>query len=537
VDDPGARSLLVMASGVAFATPLPRDGRVSFGRGEECDVTVEDHRVSRLHLEFRSSAGVVGVVDLASLNGSFLGARRLSSNETVSVGLGDTVRIGSTAILLQDVPVTSSLVRVLGERAFSFRFAAMGRSLPSVTRLEVELEDVVDAAATWSDDDRGAGTSATLDAILEELLPERTLVAEISTGRRSIAVAGDVESAKVLRDAVAARLEKAGLAGKATLVAQSKDEPLRLAEPDSRSTHGLSQIVARVAAASIDVVVRGETGVGKEVVARKIHALSRRSAGPLVCINCAALADALVESELFGHERGAFTGATRDKIGLLESASGGFVFLDEVGEMPLGLQAKLLRVLEQREVLRVGSLRPRPIDVRFVSATNRDLEAEVTAGRFRQDLYFRLNGVTIAVPPLRERPQEIAPLARFFAEAAAAASGRAGGMRLEPDALAALERHKWPGNVRELKNVIHRAMLHADGGAIAAPHLMFDPVASEPAEPTGEGGDRLDRAHVLAILERCGGNQTRAARMLGVARGTLIKRLELYDVARPRRRD
>jgi transcriptional regulator with PAS, ATPase and Fis domain len=206
--------------------------------------------------------------------------------------------------------------------------------------------------------------------------------------------------------------------------------------------------VQRIAASSINVLILGETGVGKEVVAEAIHRASgRRSHGPLVRINCAALPEALVESELFGHQQGAFTGAVRDKVGLLEAADKGTVFLDEVGELPLPVQAKLLRVIESREITRVGGLKGQPVDVRFVAATNRDLQRDAQHGLFREDLYFRLNGVTVSVPPLRTRPLEIEPLAAAFAAGIAKELERPL-PRLAEAARQRLLQHSWPGNIR-----------------------------------------------------------------------------------------
>ncbi len=275
-----------------------------------------------------------------------------------------------------------------------------------------------------------------------------------------------------------------------------------------------------------------------------------------------------MESELFGHERGSFTGAVRSKIGLLEAAQGGTIFLDEIGEMSLGLQAKFLRVLEQKEVTRVGALKPRPIDVRIMSATNRDLQAEIDVGRFRRDLYFRLNGVSVVVPPLRERVDEIEPLARRFVARAAELS-QCPTPTISPEVLALFRAYRWPGNVRELRNVAERAVLLCAGDTIQLQHLPVDKMAPELPSRMGAGasfaqraatliagrgegaspppviqaieddgvvrGSDEERARIVDALRVCHGNQTRAAELLGMSRRTLVSRLTEYDLPRPRK--
>jgi DNA-binding NtrC family response regulator len=301
---------------------------------------------------------------------------------------------------------------------------------------------------------------------------------------------------------------------------------------------GVYALARRAATGTIGVVILGETGVGKEVLARAIHDGSPRAEAPFVSLNCAALSESLLESELFGHEKGAFTGAAQAKEGLLETAPGGTVFLDEVGELPLALQAKLLRVIEARELVRVGGVRPRKIDVRFLAATNRDLEAEVARGAFRADLYFRLNGMTLTIPPLRERPADVPVLARHFTSTLARAAGHAHPPVLTPEAHAALAAYDWPGNVRELRNVIERALLVCEGAEIGPAQLALPKRAAArrrgdsrpPAAPASE------KERILAALAACAGNQSRAAKELGISRKVLLARLDKYDLARPRKK-
>jgi transcriptional regulator with PAS, ATPase and Fis domain len=234
----------------------------------------------------------------------------------------------------------------------------------------------------------------------------------------------------------------------------------------------IHRVAERIAVGRISVLLLGETGSGKEVLAEVIHTHSPRRDKPFLRLNCAALPESLLESELFGHERGAFSGAVQSKPGLLESADGGTIFLDEIGEMPLSLQAKLLRVLQERKVLRVGAVKPRAIDVRFISATNRDLKQQVHNGHFRQDLFFRLNGIALTIPPLRQRPSEIEPLAQLFLRSAASDAGLAAPPRIAVDAIERLRGYEWPGNVRELCNVMERALLLCGrGGQITLEHL------------------------------------------------------------------
>jgi two-component system response regulator AtoC len=307
--------------------------------------------------------------------------------------------------------------------------------------------------------------------------------------------------------------------------------------------------VARVAPKDVTVLVRGETGTGKELIASMVHAQSRRADGPLVRFNCGAIAEELAEAELFGHARGAFTGATQARRGFFAEADGGTIVLDEIGELPLRLQPKLLRVLQEGEIQPVGSSRVEKVDVRVVASTNRDLEAEVRAGRFREDLYYRLAVVELVIPPLREHRGDIPALADEFTRRYAARF-RTEGVSLSPALVEKLGAAEWPGNVRQLENAIARMVALCAGGeigpeAFAAPTPPRPPAKQQPGEPSeaerpaasdAEGGslreqlDALERALIITTLVETGGNQTETARRLGVGRTSLFDRMKKHGL-------
>ena len=345
-------------------------------------------------------------------------------------------------------------------------------------------------------------------------------------------------------------------------LAQERDANARLREQlgleselvgGSPSMQGLKQRIARIAPTDSTVLIRGESGVGKELVARAIHLSSRRRQGPFVCMNCAALTESLLESELFGHEKGSFTGATTRKLGKFEQAHRGTLFLDEVGEMSGAIQAKFLRVLEGHPFERVGGASPVQVDVRVVAATNRDLEQAVDSGQFRKDLYFRLQVVELHVEPLRDHPADIPLLSEHFLQRFARKSGRS--IRgFTPAALAKLTGYDWPGNVRELQNTIERSVVLCLGEMVDASDISLSglghfaevsaprPVAvsSVPsaASGAGEGGaevslEALEQRHILGVLERTNWNKSQAAQILGIERSTLDRKLKRYRVSRP----
>jgi two-component system response regulator HydG len=302
---------------------------------------------------------------------------------------------------------------------------------------------------------------------------------------------------------------------------------------ESAPMRELYDLVARVAGSDASVLVTGESGTGKELVARALHRAGRGGDGPFVAINCAALPEALLESELFGHVRGAFTDARTDRVGLLVQASGGTLLFDEIGELPATLQPKLLRALQERRVRPVGGTREEPFDARIIAATNRDLEAMVEDGSFREDLFFRINVIHIAVPPLRGRGNDVLLLAQRFLQQEAKRAGKPL-VGIGTEVAERLLKYDWPGNVRELHNCIERAVALARYDRITVDDLperircYREPVASAgdhgPLLPLAE----VERRHILRVLEECGGNQTTAARILGLARRTLHRKLLEY---------
>jgi DNA-binding NtrC family response regulator len=328
--------------------------------------------------------------------------------------------------------------------------------------------------------------------------------------------------------------EKSALFRRARALERLSDPGGREIVGDSPAMNELLALVGRVAAADAPVLIQGETGSGKELVARAVHARSARASGSFVAVNCGALQEGLLESEIFGHERGAFTGAIRAREGLVEVAHGGTLFLDEIGEMSPSLQVKLLRVLNDGEVRRVGSNRIRRVDARFIAATNRDLEQAVKEGKFREDLYYRIRVLPVSVPPLRERPEDIPVLVSHFL--AGMRAGRPAPPEVTPRAMAALRAYSWPGNVRELRNIVERMAILAPEGAIdlpqVPPEVRAPGVVPAAAEGDGYPADlplsEIERRHILLVLDRCGGNKTRASEVLGITVRTLYNRLDEY---------
>jgi len=554
-------SLHVVGSGILGSHPLPARGEVVIGRGEECDLRIDEESISRRHAAVAVDGDRVRLRDLGSANGTRIGDQPLVAGESIELAPGDVVDLGSVMLVLQRGYSDRRTRRFLPHGYFEARLEEecdAGGAAGQFALIRFRLEQVSSTAVaeeTLAEVLRAVDIAGRYGpSEYEVLLPgvgaddARRFVARVQGGLAAGGVIADGGVALYPRDGRTAgsllTIANEALAGR-----RRDDGGPRSVVAADPAMQRVARLIDRVAPGQIGVLVLGETGVGKEVAAEMIHRASPRASGPFLRLNCGGFSETLLDSELFGHEKGAFTGAVQAKPGLLESADGGTVLLDEIGDLPASLQVKLLRVLEDRQVMRIGALRPRTIDVRFVAATNRDLEQEVARGRFREDLYYRVAGVTIVIPPLRERPGDIAPLADLFAGRAARQAG------LPPPAFAGevlelLADYAWPGNIRELRNAMERAVLLAGGGPILAEHLPLEkllgsgtaPSAERPAASAAEpltlrdARDAEERRRIVEALESCAGNQTRAARLLGIARSTLQARIEQYAIPRPRKR-
>ena len=546
----GRRRVLVLAPSGAETYPIASD-RLTVGRSVDADLQVEDAALSRIHVLLTFDP--LTVTDLDSSNGTRLRGQPITPNEAHPFEVGDLVDCGHTTLVVQEGMSVETAHRIWAHEHYLTRvedLTSEGAAL-AVIRLRVEgapdraieatLTSIVgqrDLAARYAPREyeialRDAGPEEADDALVALRFGLSRIGATVATG---VAFAPrDGRDAETLSQVARAR----------ALGGPTSQDAAPSVVVESRAMVQLYALADRIAKSDLSVLILGETGVGKEVLAHRLHDRSRRAAAPFVALNCGGFSEELLESELFGHERGAFTGAVNAKPGLLETAEGGTVFLDELAEMPPSTQVKLLRVLEDRVVRRLGSVTSKTVDARLVAATNRDLEDEIRHGTFREDLYYRLNGISLVVPPLRERRDEIPALARSFASAAAAREGRSP-PPLGDDALAALASYAWPGNVRELKNVIERAVVLAGDDPIGREHLPEDRLKASVVftsssgglspTPLGEEIDSLEKDRILAALERSGGNQSRAAEALGISRKTLLRRLDRYGVPRPRKR-
>ena len=549
--------LLVMGPTQFETFALPARGEVIIGRGDTAgvDVKLDDAKASRRHLRLHVG-DALEIEDLGSANGTRVRERKLDPATRTRVLPGEAISIGALVLMVQPnrrrraarpgQPLSHA--EFVGRVHWACARAEATNGKLSVARVDgppgadtdgppLRPEDVVGSYGPGQYEVLLPGLGNSAARSLARAFAERLAGGPNAVG--AIGVATFPDNGQAAGMLVALAIEEARRNGPAPHRAPRGEQAAASIVCVEESMRRVQALADRAAAGEINVLILGESGVGKEVLAHAIHAASARASGPFVAIDCGAIAHSLMGSELFGHERGAFTGAVQAKAGLLETAPGGTVFLDEIGELPISSQTMLLRVIETREVWRVGAVRPRKIDVRFIAATNRDLEADVSLGTFRRDLFFRLNGMTLTIPPLRERPRDLPLLARAFVERFA----RGAAPEISEAAMAALQAHGWPGNVRELRNVIERALVLCDGPAILPEHLPepvpFAPADGDappepPAAPVASDADD-ERARILAALAACGGNQSRAARQLGISRKVLIARLDRYGVARPRK--
>jgi two-component system, NtrC family, response regulator AtoC len=554
--DGHAYSLLVVSNGDASTYPLPPVGRLLIGRSKDADIRIDHASVSREHAALQLG-DVLLLEDLGSANGTRLRGGKLPPGLAVQAAPDDVIDLGQVMLVIKHRKLEQRLRHACSSALFDLRVeeeserAATGTGRFAIASLAIE----------------GALAAQAIEALLVGELRQRDLIATRAPGHHELLMldAGPDEARERLGRAVAVLRERQlhvetqlfcaprdGLTPASLLGRRSDSLP-----PSSHelmagfivaddAMRRVRRLLERIGRSELSVILLGETGVGKEMCAELLHLSSSRAGRTFLRLNCAALSETLLESELFGHERGAFTGATADKQGLLEAASGGSLFLDEVGDMPLSTQVKLLRVLESKEILPLGSRVPRRIDVRVIAATNRDLDEHITQGSFREDLYYRLNGISIIVPPLRERPADIEPLARFFvSRRTAAIKSPDAAPKLSEASLGWLRAQPWPGNVRELRNVVERALVLCDGAFIELAHLNQSPRKNAPSKPenaaaTGERGLRdevktLERERIEDALRASGGNQRRAAELLGLSRGALLRRLEQLGIARPRK--
>ncbi|KYF90483.1 Fis family transcriptional regulator [Sorangium cellulosum] len=564
------RYLLVIDSASSRRLDLPRDGILAVGRSPEADIRIDARGVSRLHARVIVSNGEVQIADLNSHNGTLVNGDRLAGSRVLCSG--DVVVVGDTILTLWREPHAVSLSAVelgrlrqrLGEelqrasdyaRPLAVLVVSLG-SIPGRTVVEARAAAalrLIDVFA-WNGD-------AELVAVLPELGGEAARAAALDLFEALAPVASNVRGglaaypadgcdADTLVCAARAATAIAG-AGAVALAAESAVEHCvgssRIVVADPAMIR-LFELIRRLAASDLSVLILGETGAGKENAAAALHHWSARARKPFVTLNCAAIPESLVESELFGYEKGAFSDARAPKPGLLERADGGTLFLDEVGELPLAVQAKLLRAIEARRFTRLGDVRERDVDFRIVAATNRDLEAESAACRFRQDLLFRLSAGVVRLPPLRHRPRELPILARLFLDQACARAGRPP-LQLSDAALRALVAYPFPGNVRELKNAMEYASVTAETDAVEPRDLpervtertsalppssgaAAPPSAALPRfRPLAEEVKDLERQRIQEALDATGGVQTRAADLIGMPIRTFFSKLKQYGIA------
>jgi len=579
--------LLVLRDDGSWRVPLPADGEFVVGSHDDADLRITEELGQTLLLRMVDSNALLEPCSGDGSRVSCVEVNGMPANSPVALAPGDTVTFGTLTIIFHGPTPPASHSAAVGAEEIRLRLLEeTERSQRSGRPLAVLMLDLatVDASARPAVVDEVCRLTRLIDRVawdgqsdLFVLLPDtsttvsipaqRIMAALISKqpgirGGYSICPTDAWEAETLLAGARhAARVAPPGtVAALSSSVELFQVGPLKFVavDPVMRKLLGL---VKRLALSDLPILLVGETGSGKEVVAQAIHYWSHRATGPLVTANCAAIAPTLFESELFGHVRGSFTGATEARAGLLESAQGGTVLLDEIGDCPLGCQPKLLRAIETLKISRVGATSERPVNIRIVAATNRDLEAEVSRNNFRQDLFFRLNIARISVPPLRERPLDIPVLARFFLEQACSRSGRPP-ITIGAETLQRLAQHSWPGNVRELKNTMELCAVTLDGNNLTVQDLpnsivpglsprtaqaLDGPVDSSagetiPLEPFDSRRivrlrdeiAELERLRILQALESTGGLQNRAAELLHMPLRTFVSKMRHYGISGPR---
>ncbi|HEX3481402.1 MAG TPA: sigma 54-interacting transcriptional regulator [Kofleriaceae bacterium] len=581
--DPGRHYVVVFEADSSRMFELPADGEIRVGRGEDVPLRLHETAISRHHAVIRMAAGQATVIDEGSHNGTrvngerVVGARALASGDVIAICTTTLVyhasvpAVGSATVLEHPAFRQRVAQEIERSRAYHRPLVVMAATLgrPDRPRIALALERrlrLIDVPG-WGGSDQlfVVMPELTADEALEAAARLLSIVQPVAPAARVGFASWPVDGFDVDTLLEAARTSALDAppstiasATRAFRTLEVGDRHVIVADPTMIQLYGL---IERLARSQLTVLICGETGTGKELAARAIHEWSSRRARPIVAINCAAIAETLIESELFGHEKGAFTGAVGTKIGLLERAAGGTVFLDEVGELSAGAQAKLLRVLEHRSVTRLGDIRERAIDIRVVAATNRDLEAEISAGRFRRDLYFRLSGAMLWLPPLRDRKREIAILAQRFVEEACERM-RCTAKALSDDALRLLSSHDWPGNIRELHNVMEYAAATVEGPVLEAhdleprlarprhgapqaePEPSSDAAGAAPQDPASprfrpiEDEIRdLERIRMEAALRATGGHQRQAAELIAMPLRTFQTKAKLYGLSfDPRKR-
>jgi DNA-binding NtrC family response regulator len=542
---PGQLQVVVIGNGTFATHLLPSNAEVTIGRSNRCDISVDDESISRRHA-ILSIAERLTIEDLGSANGTTVRGNKVKPGHPVAIAVGELVGLGKVSILLQQRSRPMRPRRLWTHNDFEARLqeecAREQRSGAAFALLHIHADrhaaegSVEEALVDFVRDSDVLGKYGPneYEVILTDTQPGNAddAVRRIEGKLVERGLKCRVFVACCPRDGRSPYQLAAKAQGAALGTASTAGSEIVVSDPQMRALH---RMIERIAGSQIGVLLLGETGVGKEVFARAVHRASPRASGPFVEINCAALTETLLESELFGHEKGAFTNAMTAKPGLIETADGGTLLLDEVGDMPLSTQAKLLRVIEDSQLRRVGALKPKTIDVRFIAATNSDLESQIAAGGFRRDLFYRLNGVMIVVPPLRDRLSELAPLAHAFIRRFGARDSV-----LTPQALDLMRNYSWPGNVRELRNMVERALLLSNNGPILAEHLPVERMRAviQPSYATlpGRQEPEGELQAIVQALERAGGNQTRAAGLLGISRRTLVNRLNEYkQIHRPRK--